>query len=250
MNTQNKNLAAALETLRKLQEKGLHAIHGTALPRVQREALLRAGFLKQVMRRWYIPSRPDAAEGDSTAWHASMREFVAGYAQERFGDRWHVNPELSLLLRSGERTVPQQIQIWASEGNNQTVSLLHGCSLFLYRASTLLPSSQVRDCGGLRLAELADALVAASPTVFVQWPMAAHIALASLPDAAEVLRILLDGSHSAVAGRLAGAFRAAGRGALADEILGAMRAAGYAVNEVDPFQKSLPGPLPDPRGDS
>jgi len=95
-----------------------------------------------------------------------MREFIADYATERFGEHWHVNPEQSLLFRSGERTTPKQIQIWATGGTNQTVKLLHDCSLFIYQAPKLLPSSPAQDCGGLRLVDLPAALIAASPTLF------------------------------------------------------------------------------------
>ncbi len=179
-----------------------------------------------------------------------MREFIADYARERFGDRWHVNPEQSILLRSGERTLPKQVQLWATGGTNQTVQLPHGCSLFIYKAAKLLPSSAVQDCGGLRLAELPAALVAASPTLFAQNAMAAQIALGSLPDASDLLRMLLDGPHPSVAGRLAGGLRAIGRGALADEILGAMRGAGHAVGEANPFEKPRPALLPGGRSGS
>jgi hypothetical protein len=225
-------------------------VSGPELSRVHREVLLRAGFLKEVIRGWYIPSRPDAGQGDTTAWYASMREFVAGYAQKRFGDHWHVNPEQSLLLRSGDRTVPKQLQVWAPKGANQTVQLLHGSSLFIYRAPKLLPSSPVADCGGLRLVEVPAALFTASPTLFVQHPIAAQIALASLPDASDLLRILLEGPHPSVAGRLAGALRAVTRAALADEIVGAMRSAGYAVNEVNPFDRPVLAVLPGRRPES
>jgi hypothetical protein len=247
----HEKLASALDALKGLQDGGLQAIPGPKLSRANREALLRAGFLKEVIRGWYIPRRPDEAEGDSTPWYASMREFIADYAQERFGDRWHVNAEQSILLRSGERTIPKQIQIWAIEGTNQTVQLLHGCSLFIYKAAKLLPSSPAQDCGGLRLVELPAALVAASPSLFAQNPMAAQIALGSLPDASDLLRILLDGPHPSVAGRLAGAFRAIGREALADEILGAMRGAGHTVSEAaNPFEKPRPTVLPGGRPES
>lgn len=232
-------LAAALETLKGLQERGIRAIPGAEFSRADREALLRAGFLKEVLRGWYVPTHPHEDEQDTTGWYASMREFIASYAQKRFGEGWHVNPEQSLLLRSGERTVPNQVQIWATEGTNQTLQLPDSCSLFIYKASNLLPASAATDCGGLRLVELPAALVAASPTLFVQNPMAAQIALGSLADASDILRILLDGSHPAVAGRLAGAFRAIGRAPIADEILGAMRGAGHVMNEVNPFQKPL-----------
>jgi hypothetical protein len=243
-------LASALRALKGLQERGRRAIPGPKLSRTDREALLRAGFLKEVLRGWYVPRRPDEADADTTAWYASMREFIADYAQERFGDHWHVNPEQSVLLRSGERTIPKQVQVWAAAGTNQTVELAHGCSLFIYKAAKLLPSSPVQDCGGLRLVELPAALVAASPTLFIRHPMAARIALGSLPDASDLLRILLDGPHPSVAGRLAGGFRAIGRAALADEIAGAMRSAGHGINEVDLFEKPLPTLLPSGRLES
>ena len=250
MVTPQQKLATSLEALKSLQDRGLHAIPGTALSRTDRQTLERAGFLQAVIRGWYIPKRPDEADGDSTHWYAGMREFVAGYANERFGNRWHLNPEQSLLLRSGERSVPKQLQLWATDGTNQTVRLPHGCSLFIYRTSALLASSPADDCGGLRLAELPQALVAASPTLFVQNPMAIQVALNSLSDASDVSRLLLAGSHPAVAGRIAGAFRASGRPAFAEEILGAMRSAGYMVNEVNPFARPLPALLPGGRAES
>ena len=246
----DEKLATALEALKGLQEGALQAIPGPKLSRADREALLRAGFLKEVIRGWYIPRRPDEADGDTTSWYASMREFIADYATERFDNRWHVNPEQSVLLRSGERTIPKQVQIWATEGTNQTVQLLHGCSLFIYKAARLLPSSPMQDCGRLRLVELPAALVAASPTLFAQNAMAVQIALSSLQDASDLLRILLDGPHPSVAGRLAGGFRAIGREALADEIVGAMRSTGHGVNEVNRFEKPLPSLLPGGRPES
>lgn len=250
MPSPQQRLASALGALKTLQGRGRQAISGTALVRSDREALLRSGFLKQVVRGWYIATHPDDAQGDTTAWFAGMREFVVGYLRKRFGEHWHLNPEQSLLLRSGDRTIPRQLQVWASAGTNQTVNLLHGSSLFIYRAPLLLPSAPIDDCGGLQLVELPAALVAASPTLFLKNPMAAQIALASLPDISDVLRILLADSRPVVAGRLAGALRAAGRGALSDEILGAMRAAGYSVNETNPFERPLASALPGGRPES
>jgi fido (protein-threonine AMPylation protein) len=55
-------------------------------------------------------------------------------------------------------------------------------------------------------------------------------------DASEVLTILLEGGHSKVAGRLAGAFRNIGKDKIADQIIKTMRAADYKVNEVNPFE--------------
>jgi fido (protein-threonine AMPylation protein) len=61
-------------------------------------------------------------------------------------------------------------------------------------------------------------------------------ALATINDPSRVLAKLLDGGHSTIAGRLAGAFRNNGRDDLADEIVKTMSAAGYDVRESDPFE--------------
>jgi Fic family protein len=71
-----------------------------------------------------------------------------------------------------------------------------------------------------------------------------------LPDASDLSRLLLAGPHPTAAGRIAGAFRAAGRPAFADEILGAMRSAGNVVNELNPFAAALPTLLPGGRAES
>ena len=239
----NEKLAASLERLRAIQESGQRVVRSSALSRTHRERLSKAGYLQEVIKGWYLPARPDLSIGSiegSTAWFAGMRDFVAGYCDARFGDSWHLSPELSLLLRSGERTLPWQLQVWSTAGNNQLVQLPHGCSLFLYRAPQLLPAEPHPEDRGIRLVNLTDALVAVSPTFFVQQPLAARIALGMVDDTAPLLQRLLDGSHSVVAGRLAGAFRAVGRADFANSITSTMRGAGYTVQEVSPFDAPPP----------
>ncbi len=240
----NEKLAASLERLRAIQESGQRVVRSSALSRTHRERLSKAGYLQEVIKGWYLPARPDLSigsiEGSTAAWFAGMRDFVAGYCDARFGDSWHLSPELSLLLRSGERTLPWQLQVWSTAGNNQLVQLPHGCSLFLYRAPQLLPAEPHPEDRGIRLVNLTDALVAVSPTFFVQQPLAARIALGMVDDTAPLLQRLLDGSHSVVAGRLAGAFRAVGRADFANSITSTMRGAGYTVQEVSPFDAPPP----------
>ena len=173
-----------------------------------------------------------------------MREFIAGYCTQRFGSGWHIGPEQSLLMQSGERSLPLQMQVWSPAAGNQALTLLHGTSLFLYKAPRLLPARPKEDAGGLRLVELESALVAVGPAFFTQQQLAATIALRSLPEASNLIRILLAGSHSVIAGRLAGALRALGRLEMADEIVQTMRSASYTVVETNPFEKpvcTMPG---------
>ena len=59
--------------------------------------------------------------------------------------------------------------------------------------------------------------------------------LSGIREASDLLRILLNGGHSAKAGQIAGAFRRIGRPQIADEIVRTMKIAGYDVRETDPF---------------
>lgn len=246
MPSPNEKLAQSLEALRALAPA--RAIPAAALTRVHRERLKAAGFLGEVVRGWYIHTRPNDEAGDSTAWFASMREFIAGYCTERFGNDWHVGPEQSLLMHSGERSLPVQLQVWAPAAGNQSLNLPHETSLFLYRAPRLLASRPSEDAGGLRLVDLENALVAAGPAFFTQQQLAATIALRTLREGSGLSRVLLEGSHSVVAGRLAGALRESGNTEIADEIVQAMRSARYTVVEANPFEhpvSTTPGGRPE-----
>src|SRR5207253_10069706 len=97
---------------------------------------------------------------------------------------------------------------------------------------------------GLRLFSLPAALIASSPSFFENNPTDARAALATIRDASELLGRLLDGGHSTIAGRLAGAFRNIGRERIADDIVRGMQAAGYTVRETDPFDTKVELSLP------
>jgi Fic family protein len=245
----NEKLAQSLAELAKLQDQGARVVRSSHLSRTHRERLIKGGFLEEVFKGWYLPGRPGEPLANTSAWFAGMRNFIAGYCDDRFGNDWHLSPEQSLQLRSGERALPQQLQIWTKGGHNQLVPLPHGCSLFLYRAPRLLPAKAEPDEDGLRLVELASALVAVNAGFYQQQHVAARIAMSLVEDSTELLTVLLNGSHSVVAGRLSGAFRTLGRAAQADNIVKTMKSAGYLVIETSPFD-IVPPALPEGRPES
>ncbi len=239
MATPAANLAASLEVLKALQDQGVTAIRASHLTRIHRERLLKNGFLREVMKGWYIPTRPDEEVGESTAWYASFWSFVADYLNERFGAAWCLSPEQSIALHTGEWTVPRQVLVRTPAGGNKAVTLPFGTSILDARLE--LPDArdiEVKD--GLRIYQLPAALIACSPTNMATRPVTMRAALAGLGDPSELLRRLLDGGHSRIAGRLVGALRNAGQAGAADNILETMRAAGYTVSEVDPFGDLAP----------
>lgn len=243
MATPQEKLAESLEALKQLQDRHAVAVRAKDLKRVHRERLLKNGFLQEVMKGWYIPTRPDAAAGDSTAWYASFWPFCAAYLRGRFGNAWCLSPEQSLSLHAGNHAVPRQLLVRSPRGGNKVTPLPYGTSLFDVRAS-LPDDKDTEENEGLRLFSLPAALIASSPAFFENDPTDARAAMAMIRDASEVLGRLLDGGHSTIAGRLAGAFRNIGRERIAEDILKGMRAAGYTVREQDPFGAKIALVLP------
>lgn len=235
MATPSEKLAESLEVLQAMQERGVVAIRSGDLTRTHRERLLKNGFIQEVMKGWYIPVRPDESAGESTAWYACFWNFCAAYLNERFGNKWSVSPERSLSLHAENWTVPQQLLVRTERGDKKPTKLPHDTSLLVLHAALPKGRHSVQQ-NGLRLFSVPAALVASAPRLFKSNPTDMRVALAMIQDASEVLTILLDGGHSKVAGRLAGAFRNIGKDKIADQIIKAMRAADYKVNEEDPFE--------------
>ena len=72
MASPSEKLAKSLEVLHELQERGVDAIRSGDLTRTHRERLVKSGFLQEVIKGWYVPTRPGEAPGESTAWYASF----------------------------------------------------------------------------------------------------------------------------------------------------------------------------------
>ena len=238
----NEKLAQSLRVLSVIRARTGNAIEIAAFPeltRTHRERLQRSGFLASIIKGWDMVTRAEDLPGDSTAWYASMEAFLAAYAKSRFGDQWQATPELSLLRHSGYTGVLPRIVLHAPAANNQVLGLPHACSVVLVRCepATLVPDAVV-SISGLRLIPVHRALVAASPTFFEKHPDSAQICL-RIVDAPDMTRVLLEGGQTVVAGRMAGALRAVGRGQEADQLLAAMRAAGYRSQETNPFVASV-----------
>ena len=108
MATPADKLATSLAILKELQDAGRVALQSSDMTRTHRERLVKAGFIQEVMKGWYISSRPGEPAGESTSWYTSFWTFCASYLESRFGDAWSVSPEQSISLHTGTWTVPRQ----------------------------------------------------------------------------------------------------------------------------------------------
>jgi hypothetical protein len=240
VNPAQRKLADALSRLKALQDAGKTAIKSSDLTRTQRESLVTNGFLKLIVKGWYMPSRPGDGDGDTTPWYAVMRDFIRGYCNERFGDDWHISPEYSLLVHAGNTVLPRQVVIHSPKGKNGLLKLPDQCSILDYQAKEFPPLSKTDSIEGMRVLSLPVALMRVTEAFFTNFAQDAHIVLHQLRDASDLNRELLENGRSIVAGRVAGALRAVGRSNLADDLLATMRSAGFVVHETNPFVVAPP----------
>lgn len=240
MATPQQLLADSLEELRKLQDAGPHVIiQGTEqLSRTHLKRLLDNGWLQEVMKGWYVPSRP-GSEGDTTVWYTSYWYFVRAYAESKFGSDWCLSPEMSLDIHSGKTTVPDQLIIKSPKANNNVVQLPYGHSLLTLRGDLDRENIVVSSDARLNIYSIEYALAYASPSYYRNDSMSAKVCLSMLISSVGILKVITRNGATTRAGRMIGALRAIGNPRLADEISSTMKDFGYNISEENPFDDTL-----------
>ena len=237
----NPTLTAALRALKRLQEKHNGVVESSDFKDdAQRAVLVDTGFLRPVMKGWYICSSPSYNDGDTTAWYASFWAFVSGYLGKRFGKRYCLNPEASLMLHTGNTTVPRQVTCVTIDSGTSTVNLPFDTSMLVYPDKNRVPTARV-EVRGLQVWPVAEALCLAGPSFFVNNPREAEIALATIRNASELLPTLLAGDKMVTAaGRLAAAFEFVKRPDESERIRKAFAQFKVALKLVNPFELAEP----------
>ena len=234
-------LVAALRTLKRFQEKHDGVVEASDLKdEAHRTMLLDTGFLRPVIKGWYICSSPSDNDADTAAWYASFWPFVSGYLGKRFGKRYCLNPEASLMLHTGNTTVPRQVTCVTIDSSTAKVDLPFDTSLLVYPEKNRVPSARV-DVRGLQVWPVPEALCLVGPAFFVNHPREAEIALATIRHASELLPTLLAGDKMVTAaGRLAAAFEFVKRPDEAENILKAFAKFKITLKLVNPFELAEP----------
>lgn len=231
----SEKLAESLEVLRELQQdQGFVALQTNEISRIHRERLMKNGFLKQVAKGWYIATNPSDQQGETTAWYTSYWQFCSRYLQEKYGDEYTISAEQSISLHAGNNTVPNQMIIRAPNAPNKAIPLLFETSLFIMK-SPLPNVAEIEVKNGIRSLTIASALIHCTPTMYERNATDMRTTLGQITNSSEVTRLLLEGSHSIIAGRLAGAFRNIGQDRISDDIIKTMEAADFKIKETDPF---------------
>ena len=240
MGIPNEKLATSLKALQYLQnKKGIVAIQNKDLSRTNKERLLKNGFLKEIAKGWYIITNPKEKVGDTTSWYINYWKFCAQYLQHKFGKNYCIAAEQSLQIQSGNLRVPHQLIVRAPKANNNVFNLMHTTSIFAMKSSIpKVASTEIKN--HIRVMTVVYALVNSTENTFKNNKIALRTVLAQISDVSELLEALIAGSHSVIAGRIAGAFINIGRKNLADQIVKTMKAADYDVRIKDPFIDEAP----------
>lgn len=237
MATSGEKLAASLKVLQQVQTGNV--VRSSALSRVHRERLMQNDFLLEVVKGWYIVTRPALNDGSSTPWFASYWTFIAAYLNDRYGDDYCLSAESSLHLHTGATVVPRQLVIISKAKGAQKLNLPFETSLLIYQDSKNFPTGR-KMLNNLRIMDLPTALCRVAPSFFRQNAADAEMALRMVRDSSEILRVLLEGGSIAASGRLAGAYEFLGETQMAERIVRDMSSSGHAVRPVNPFDNTLP----------
>lgn len=240
MATPRERFVEALKFLQELQEKGIVGIHTDDMPnRKYREILSKNGFIREVVKGWYIITSPEEKNGETTAWYSSYWDFVAIFLERKYGDNWCLSADQSLLLHAANQSVPQQLLVRSPQGNNNPTPLPHNTSLFNIRGELPSADQLIVTPNGIRMYNLQSALIYSSASSYTRNAIDARTVLSMIRDASELLPVLLENGHTTLAGRLAGAFRNIDRNKIANQIIDTFKQADYDIREEDPFERKL-----------
>lgn len=235
----NEKLAESLEILLNLQNKNGVAIKNSEISRRHKERLVKNGFIKEVAKGWFISTNPGERPGDTTSWYISYWQFCARYLSDKYGDDYCISAEQSVLIHSGNNTVPNQLIIRSPKAPNKIIELLHNTSLYEMK-STLPNVAETTVVNGIRMLTLTSALIHCSQIMYKKNAIDMMSALSLISDSSQILAPLLDGAHVKAAGVLAGAFRNLGQVYIADQIMKTMKIADYVITETNPFDSKPP----------
>lgn len=239
MPSSKEKLANSLKMLQSLQDSdGIAIFKSSELSRTYRERLQSNGFIKEVIRGWYISANPAEKKADSTSWFTAYWKFCEKYLNKRFGKDWCLSPEQSLSIHGGNWTIPKQLLVRSNKASNNVTSLVFDTSIVDVNLS-IPPKKGIVEKNGIRLFSMPYALLSCTSNFFIKKPIDVRTAMTTITDDSEILAILLEGGNSTVAGRIAGAFRNIGRNRIADNIIQTMKSAGYDIRETDPFSSKL-----------
>lgn len=229
-------LANALESAKSKSSDGI--IQSRQLTRLERERLIGAGCLTEVIKGWYLLTSPDANSGGTTAWFGGFWSFIKKYLDERFGvNQYCLSAESSLSFHAGDTTVPRQIVILTKKESNKVINLIHDTSILARTELNNFPD-EIEFFNSIPIMSISTALSRLSASYYKTHPKNLEIILKLQKlNASDVSRALLKHQSPASASRIIGAYEYFGDSLKAREIKETLGAVDFKLNIQNPFQE-------------
>lgn len=234
-----RKIAGALKRVKSVADRHkANIIRSTEISRADRELLLRNHWLQEIIKGWYLLTRPDLASGDTAAWYANFWDFLRIYLHERYGKDYCLSAETSLELQIGESLIPQQVIVIARQGGSMQ-QLPFETSILVYSDPRNLPEER-EEINGLQVMPLPLALCKISPTYYQKCAENAEIALRSIRASADITRVILKNEFQRAAERIIGAYQFFGLHEKSEEIKNDLARAGMLITPNNPFAQNSP----------
>lgn len=200
-----------------------------------RTLLVNEGYLKQIVRGWYLFDADLSVEkaGESALWYQSIWQFLGQYLHASYGTDYWLNPEASLDLHTANNALPKQLVVFTCEGATKHLPLPNDMSLMIIKKAD--QPSHVTELHGVRVLSLECALAGLAPSIYRANPVAVQIALGK-SDVNAVAENLLVSKNLQSANRLIGAYLEIGRKADSRKLAQIITAAGLSpIKAENPF---------------
>lgn len=218
-----------------------HIVQTNELSRSDRELLLKTGWLREILKGWYLLVKPDVNPNDSTPWFAHFWDFLAVYLNNRFGKNYCLSAENSLDVLIDVPLLPRQVIVIVPHGGGKAKTLPFETSLLMYSDPKNIPDESGRiERKGLQIMSLPLAICRVSPIYFRSHPTNAEIALRTIRTAAELSKIIIQYNFKTAAGRLIGAYRFLGDNLIAEHLEKDLKTMGIFVSPENPFDQMKP----------
>jgi len=233
--TENELLAEALTAVSKKAIENI--VHTKSMTNKQRGLLSGNGFLKKIIKGWYLLDADLAAEraGESALWFESIWSFIAQYLSSRFDDNYWLSPEASLDIHTDSNALPKQIVVFVKDGPEDVIKLPFEMSIMVTNAKEK-PEGLI-EYRRIKVYSLETALAKSVPGSFKMNPLGMQVALRNT-NFDKLVKALLRLKNVASIGRLIGAYDALGMRAESKKLETIMDSVFPKIKAINPFESA------------
>ena len=237
---QREKLIKALEQIQGRKTEHPSIVQSNDLERTDRVMLVKAGWLRPIIRGWYLLVRSDAPTKDRTVWYAHFWEFLSVYLKKHYKNEYCLSAEASLDILVEKPLMPKKIIILTKKGGGGKPRLLpYDTSLLVYSDPKNIPKEKI-SVRGLQVMPLSLALCRVTTTYFKNSPIDAEVALRSIRNSSEISEHILKYNLKKSGERLSGAFEVLGLNKLAKELKMQLEEFGMNIRPENPFMEETP----------